>query len=56
MKGYLYKQGEYFGAWNDRFFVLEGSLLKQFTSEETVIPSCTVFLGMLWCVCVQMGV
>ena len=44
-KGYLYKQGAYFGAWNDRYFSLEGSLLKQFSDSETPFPSYTIFLG-----------
>lgn len=44
-QGYLYKQGTYFSSWNERYFNLETSLLKQFTDSESAIPSYAIYLG-----------
>lgn len=44
-QGYLYKQGTYFSSWNERYFALETSLLKQFTDTESAIPSYSIYLG-----------
>ena len=44
-QGYLYKQGTYFSTWNERYFSLETSLLKQFTDADSPIPSYSIYLG-----------
>lgn len=45
MEGYLLKQGTYFSSWNERYFVLEKSILKQFTDEHHPVPNHSVYLG-----------
>jgi len=44
-QGYLFKQGSYFSAWNERYFSLESSLLKQFQDVDSAMPSYSVYLG-----------
>lgn len=44
-QGYLFKQGSYLPSWNERYFSLETSLLKQFADAETPIPSYSLYLG-----------
>ena len=44
-QGYLLKQGSYLPSWNERYFSLETSLLKQFADAETPIPSYSLYLG-----------
>ena len=44
-QGYLFKQGTYFSTWNERYFSLETSLLKQFTDADSPIPSYSIYLG-----------
>ena len=44
-QGYLFKQGTYFSAWNERYFSLESSLLKQFQDVDSAMPSYSIYLG-----------
>jgi hypothetical protein len=44
-QGYLFKQGTFFSTWNERYFSLETSLLKQFTDAETALPTYSLYLG-----------
>jgi len=44
-QGYLFKQGTYFSAWNERYFSLESSLLKQFQDVDSPMPAYSIYLG-----------
>ena len=44
-QGYLFKQGTFFATWNERYFSLETSLLKQFPDAENALPTCSIYLG-----------
>jgi hypothetical protein len=44
-QGYLFKQGTFFASWNERYFSLETSLLKQFPDAENALPTVSIYLG-----------
>ena len=44
-QGYLFKQGTFFSSWNERYYSLETSLLKQFSDADSAIPSYSIYLG-----------
>jgi hypothetical protein len=44
-QGYLFKEGTFFSTWNERYFSLETSLLKQFTDAENALPTYSIYLG-----------
>ena len=38
LQGYLYKQSDYLGNWNERFFVLEDTTLSYFVNKDDARP------------------
>ena len=44
-QGYVFKQGSFFSTWNERYFSLETSLLKQFTDADNALPTYSIYLG-----------
>lgn len=44
-QGYLFKEGTFFSTWNERYFSLETSLLKQFTDADNALPTYSIYLG-----------